>query len=101
VDCHGVHDIKAPNDPNSTVIKQNLLATCQKCHPGATINFPSAWLSHYKPSPTHFPLVYYVNLFYNIFIPTVLGGMVLFVVSDATRRWVVPKLGKGKKGKRK
>jgi hypothetical protein len=27
-----------------------------------------------------------VNLFYKIFIPAVLGGMALFVVTDATRR---------------
>jgi len=86
IDCHGVHDIKNVNDPNSTVIKDRLLVTCQKCHPGASPNFPSAWLSHYTPSPQHYPIVYYVGQFYRFFIPTVLGGMGLFVVSDAGRR---------------
>ena len=33
IDCHGVHDMKSVDDPESTVIKENLLGTCQKCHP--------------------------------------------------------------------
>lgn len=88
IDCHGIHDIKSIKDPNSPVIKANLLATCQKCHPGATANFPGAWLSHYPPSPEHNQLVYYVGVFYQIFIPLVLGVMLLFVVTDAGRRIV-------------
>ncbi len=86
IDCHGVHDMVKVTDPNSQVIKNNLLATCQKCHPQATANFPGAWLSHYPPSPQHHPLVYYVDLFYKIFIPGVLGGMGILVVVDAGRR---------------
>jgi hypothetical protein len=74
------------DDPESRVIKSNLLATCQRCHPDATTNFPDAWLSHYQPSPQHSPVVYYVNLFYKIFIPTLIGGMVFFVVTDGSRR---------------
>ncbi len=94
IDCHGVHDIKRIDDPNSAVIKENLLKTCRKCHPEATANFPAAWLSHYRPDNTNYPLVYYVNLFYKIFIPTVLGGMALFVVSDAGRK--IARRGKDK-----
>ncbi|MEW6717002.1 MAG: cytochrome c3 family protein [Chloroflexota bacterium] len=86
VDCHGVHDIRFTDDPESTVIKKNLLVTCQKCHPEATTNFPSAWLSHYRPSIEHAPLVYFVNLFYRILIPTTIGGMLIFVVIDAGHR---------------
>jgi hypothetical protein len=43
-------------------------------------------MSHYIASPTRFPLVYYVNLFYKFFIPAVLGGMGLFVLSDILHR---------------
>ncbi len=89
-DCHGVHDIRRSDDPEKGLqIKENLLVTCQRCHPDATANFPDAWLSHYMPSRERFPVVYYVDLFYQLFIPTVLGGMGLFVVSDIYRRWVV------------
>jgi len=86
-DCHGVHNIKQVDDPvHGLAMKQNLLQVCQRCHPDATANFPDAWMSHYIPSPTHYALVYYVNLFYKIFIPTVIGGMLVYVLSDIVRR---------------
>ena len=50
-DCHGVHDIQKARDPQSPVIKANLLQTCRRCHADATENFPGAWLSHYEPEP--------------------------------------------------
>ncbi len=87
-DCHGVHDIKRVDDPQTGIaIKQNLLGKCQRCHPDVTAeNFTEAWMSHYVASPEHNPLVYYVNLFYKIFIPSVIGGMLVFVLSDFIRR---------------
>ena len=85
-DCHGVHDIKSAKDPNSSVFKTNLLKTCQQCHPNATANFPSSWLNHYDASPSQFPVIYFVNLFYTIIIPLVIGGMAAFVLLDAARR---------------
>ena len=88
-DCHGIHDIAQPGDPQKGLqVKENLLTTCQKCHPDATTNFPDAWLSHYVPSPEKNSLVYYVNLFYQFFIPGVIGGMVIFVASDVWRRFI-------------
>jgi hypothetical protein len=39
-------------------------------------------MSHYIPSPNHFGAVYYVNLFYKIFIPLVLGFMIVLVGMD-------------------
>jgi len=88
-DCHGVHDIaKVGNSETGIAMQENLLTKCQRCHPGATANFSAAWMSHYEPSPEHNPLVYYVNLFYKFFIPTVLGGMIFFVITDIYRRIV-------------
>lgn len=85
-DCHGVHDIVAVNDPQKGLsVQQNLLARCQECHPDAAANFPTAWLSHYIPSPEKNPLVYYVDLFYKIFIPAVLIPMALLAVMDFGR----------------
>jgi len=31
-DCHGIHTIKAPNDPNSAVAAANVGNTCASCH---------------------------------------------------------------------
>ena len=85
IDCHGVHDMRAHDDQESRVIKENLLKTCQRCHPDATTNFPDSWLSHYQPSPERSSVVYFVDLFYKILIPGVLGAMVVFNLTDIRR----------------
>ena len=82
VDCHGVHDIRSHDDPNSTVMRDNLLGTCQRCHPDATVDFPASWLSHYRPDAEETPIVYFVDLFYKVMIPAVIGGMLLFNATD-------------------
>ncbi|MEN8114350.1 MAG: cytochrome c3 family protein [Actinomycetota bacterium] len=82
VSCHGIHNIQAADDSASTVAKENLLITCQQCHPDADAGFPEAWMSHYSPSPDQWPLVFAVRLFYMILIPVVIGGMVLYVALD-------------------
>ena len=82
-DCHGVHDISRVDDPETGIkMQENLLVRCQECHPDASANFPSAWMSHYIPSTKTYALVYYVNLFYKFFIPLVLGGMLALVGLD-------------------
>ena len=73
-DCHGVHDIRRPNDPDSG-IKENLLETCQQCHPGATANFSNSWTGHHNPSLRDNPLMFLVMIFYAMVIP----GTVLFL----------------------
>jgi hypothetical protein len=85
-DCHGVHNILPATDENSQVLKENLLATCRQCHPDASTNFPDAWMSHFRPSLEHYPVVYFVDLFYQILIPTLVGGFVLFIATDVARR---------------
>ena len=73
-DCHGVHDIQRPDDPNSG-IKENLLETCQQCHPSATANFSDSWTGHHRPSLQDNPLMFLVTIFYAMVIP----GTVLFL----------------------
>jgi predicted CXXCH cytochrome family protein len=85
-DCHGVHDIKRVDAENSRVVRENLLETCQSCHPDATSDFPDSWVGHYPPTLDSHPLLFTVNAFYTILIPTVLGGFLLFVASDIFRR---------------
>jgi hypothetical protein len=34
-DCHGVHDLRAPSDPRSTVHPTNIATTCSHCHADA------------------------------------------------------------------
>ena len=37
--CHGVHNILASSDPQSTINPKNLPRTCGQCHPGAGTRF--------------------------------------------------------------
>jgi hypothetical protein len=44
-DCHGAHDILPVADPKSRLSRANVVATCQRCHPGATRRF-AEYLTH-------------------------------------------------------
>ena len=38
-DCHGIHTIKSPSNPNSPVAEQNLSRdTCARCHEGVRLS---------------------------------------------------------------
>jgi predicted CXXCH cytochrome family protein len=79
-DCHGVHDISKVDEPGSRVLKANLVKTCARCHEGASENFPAAWMSHYEPTWEKAPLVYGVQLFYDVLIPFMIAGLVLQIL---------------------
>jgi predicted CXXCH cytochrome family protein len=79
-DCHGVHDIRATNDPASKVNHANLLSTCQKCHPGAGPNWTGAWTGHNEISLERTPFLFYVEQFYSSFAPFVLWICIIYVV---------------------
>jgi hypothetical protein len=48
--CHGSHDIMSAKDPASPVSAQSKVATCGKCHSGATPKFVAA-ITHQPPHP--------------------------------------------------
>ncbi|MFO0752124.1 MAG: cytochrome c3 family protein [Thermodesulfovibrionales bacterium] len=79
-DCHGIHDISRTDIPGTNSIKANLLTRCRKCHPDAATNFPDSWISHYQPSFKKAPLVYLVNVGYQLFIPFMVVGLVLQIL---------------------
>lgn len=84
-DCHGVHNILSPDDPDNG-IKANLLVTCQQCHPDATANFPDSWLGHHQPTLQDNPLMFLVNVFYAIVIPATVGFLGFLVATDIYRK---------------
>jgi len=58
-DCHGAHDIRAIGDPKSHLSRENVVATCQKCHPGATRRF-AGYLTHATHhDPQKYPFLFY------------------------------------------
>jgi hypothetical protein len=86
-DCHGVHNIRRTDDPKSTVTHENLLETCRQCHQEANFRFPASWSSHYLPTWEHNPVLVAANLAYQVLIPTVIGGFLVYIILDAQRRW--------------
>ncbi len=84
MDCHGVHDIQKVRG-GEKALQANLVATCRKCHKDASESFPAAWLSHYEPSPKRAPLVWAVGVFYKVFIPFVIGGLILQILLSLWR----------------
>ena len=84
-DCHGTHNIVSASSPSSPVMKANLTETCRQCHADATDNFPSAWLSHYRPSLSHAPMVFLVKMGYSVLIPVMVAGLAIHVVLNLWR----------------
>jgi predicted CXXCH cytochrome family protein len=80
IDCHGIHDIAKVRGQASRAMQANLVTVCRRCHPDASESFPAAWLSHYEPSWKRAPIVYATTLFYWIFIPFVIGGLILQIL---------------------
>jgi hypothetical protein len=87
-DCHGVHAIFTADDPRSTVHPDNLLATCQECHPDAGPNWTGSWTGHNEVSLARTPLVFYTQAFYESFVPFVLILSAAYVLLSIIRATV-------------
>ena len=58
-DCHGAHDILPVADPKSHLSHDNVVQTCQKCHPGATRRF-AGYLTHATHhDPEKYPFLFW------------------------------------------
>ena len=58
-DCHGSHDILRVADPKSHLSRENVVATCQKCHEGATRRF-AGYLTHATHhDPEKYPFLFW------------------------------------------
>ena len=79
-DCHGYHDVFHIDQSNMAMVKERLVKACATCHPGASKNFPDAWLPHYSPTLQNAPLVFLVKAFYSVFIPFMIAGLILNVL---------------------
>ena len=84
-DCHGVHDITPSDDDKSRVVRENLVQTCQNCHPDATSDFPDSWVGHFEPTIESHPLMFAVDWFYKLLIPFTLGAFAVLIGTDIIR----------------
>jgi predicted CXXCH cytochrome family protein len=79
-DCHKAHEVLPTSDPNSPVNKANLIATCGRCHAGANASFvqyqPHANARNRRLNPA----LYYIRLFMNLLLASVLTFFMLHTV---------------------
>lgn len=90
--CHGVHDIRPPEDPTSSVHLSNIPQTCGKCHPGANIHFAQGKI-HLQPQNPDAGIVYYVSSFFKWLTILTICGLVAHILLDlfgqVRQRWRV------------
>ncbi len=82
-DCHGQHNVLPVSDPNSTLSRENIVATCAQCHAQAHRQF-AGYLTH----ATHhnkdkYPVIYYTWLFMTSLL---IGTFVVFGIH--TLLWI-------------
>lgn len=58
-DCHGSHEILPVTDPQSKLSRQNIVQTCQQCHPGVNKRF-AGYLTHSTHhDPKKYPWIFW------------------------------------------
>ncbi len=58
-DCHGAHDILPTTDPASHLSRNNVVATCQKCHPSANRQFAGYFTHATHHDPEKYPVLFW------------------------------------------
>ncbi|MBP7149327.1 MAG: hypothetical protein KBD01_17490 [Acidobacteria bacterium] len=82
-DCHGTHDILPTVDQHSRLSRDNVVATCGKCHPGSNRRF-AGYLTH----ATHHDRKKYPYLFFAFWGMTALLAGTLSFASVHTGAWL-------------
>lgn len=90
--CHGVHDIKRTDDPNSAVAGlESLTETCEKCHEGAGTEFARGFLGHREASPNNIPAAHNAEIIFKFLLISVLAFGAFVVIAAIVRysinRW--------------
>jgi formate dehydrogenase gamma subunit len=80
--CHGSHNIKPSSDPTSTINKDNLAATCGRCHPGANSNFAKGSVHLINRPGSEGGILNWIRNAYIILIVTIIGSMFLHNLLD-------------------
>jgi predicted CXXCH cytochrome family protein len=76
-DCHGAHEVLPASDPRSPIAQANLIKTCGKCHADANARFVQ-YQPHANPRNRRLnPALYYIRLFMNLLLWSVLGFFAL------------------------
>lgn len=58
-DCHGAHNILPVENPASKLSRENVVETCQKCHPNANRQFAGYFTHATHHDPDKYPLLFW------------------------------------------
>lgn len=94
-DCHGSHSILPPENPESTLSRQNIIGTCKQCHPNANRKF-TGYLTH----ATHHNKEKYTVLYYTYLFMTTLLISVFIFFGLHTLLWLMRGLVENRKKKK-
>lgn len=93
-DCHGGHNVHGPDNPKSTVHKDNLLETCQQCHEDASESF-TAFHPHGNSNDFEkYPFMYLTSKFMQVLVIGVLAFFWIHVLLWFYREYQDRKAGK-------
>jgi cytochrome b subunit of formate dehydrogenase len=76
VSCHTAHEVLPAEDPASTVAPENVIATCQQCHPDASEEFARSY-DHVAAAVLTNPVNRVIRTIYVWLIAIVIGGMLI------------------------
>jgi Cytochrome c3 len=79
--CHGIHDIRPPEDPLSMVNPKNVPKTCGKCHPNANPNFAVGKM-HVDAKKKEAGIIYYVASFFKYLTIGTMLALVAHILLD-------------------
>jgi len=74
VSCHKAHDVLPSSNILSSINKDNIVQTCQKCHPKANLGFATSY-THKTASIQFNRLDWWVRFIYIFAIVVIIGGM--------------------------
>jgi hypothetical protein len=83
--CHGVHDIRPPEDPASSVHAANIPGTCGRCHEGANANFALGEI-HVRPERPESGIVYYAATFFKWLTILTVCALLAHILIDVIRQ---------------
>ena len=89
-DCHTSHEIHPKGDPRSSIAQANVVATCKRCHEGASESFAKYDPHADKENQARNPFLYYTGRFMKNLLLFVFGffGLhtILWFVREARHR---------------
>ncbi|MBI5376203.1 MAG: hypothetical protein HZA77_12255 [Candidatus Schekmanbacteria bacterium] len=83
--CHGYHDIRASEDPGSSININNIPKTCGKCHPGANVNFAKGKV-HINPKSKESGIVYYISKAFMVLTISTMLVLIIHIMLDLRKR---------------